>query len=73
MKSIDTAIKHIEKRHKQFNGVITTGEVLSMLRFMKQAEDAGQVMVGVSFERYDGINYVDTPNDKLYNGGFAVL
>lgn len=71
--SIETAIKHIEYKAELYGGKLTATEVLQILNAIKRFEENGQVMVGCGYRRYDGVEFKDTPGDKMYEGGFAVV
>lgn len=73
MTSIETAIKFFEERKIQHNSRLNADEVLRTLYAMKQFERDNQIMVGVGYKRYDGVEFTDTPTDKMYEGGFAVI
>lgn len=72
--SIDTAIKHFERRKEQMSdGRVNASEVIQILNAMKQFEADNQIMVGVAYTRYDGVEFKDTSFDMMYEGGFAVI
>jgi microsomal dipeptidase-like Zn-dependent dipeptidase len=70
--SIETAIKHFEKKAKLNQSVINTDEVLKVLEAIHQFETLGLTVVGINYVRYDGIDFKDTPVADLYAGGYAV-
>jgi hypothetical protein len=71
--NLEIAIKHFEQREKDFNGKVTTDEVIRVLHFLKQCEMEDNKLVAIAYKRYDGKEYKDTPLNKMYECGYAVL
>ena len=70
--NLEIAIKHLEKRKKDFNNTITCKEVIEILYFLKQANEQALDLIGIGYHRYDGGNVEDIKTENMYEGGFLV-
>ena len=73
MTNIEVAIKHFEKINEEYNGKISTHEVLRTLYFLKQCEKQKLKLIGIGYTTYDGdLSYEKLKLNQMYEGGFAV-
>lgn len=71
-KSTDTIKQYLAQKQNEGIKSMNIYDVYRLVSFINQSVEQNLEIIGVRYNRYDGVEFKDTPLSDMFEGGFAV-